>query len=100
MLGVIFIGCLLLPKLDVGGSSVPAFLRDILRSLFFCAMTVLHVRPRLTEYRFGYRFALRIPRSNAKEGDKMRQFAKQIESGNILKTKDFQAFRRPRNLVC
>jgi hypothetical protein len=52
------------------------------------------------DYRFGYRFARRIPRSNAKERDKMRQFANLAQSAKILKTKDFQAFRRARNLAC
>lgn len=47
-----------------------------------------------------YRFALRIPRPNASERDKMRQFANPVDPDKMLKTKDFQAFRKDTNLAC
>ena len=61
---------------------------------------VRQVGPRWTDYRFGYRFALRIPRLNARKRDRVRQFANRAESAKMLKTKDFQAFRRAETLAC
>ena len=49
---------------------------------------------------FCYRFVRRIPRLDAKERDMMRRLANPVESGKMLKTKGFQAFRRAQNLVC
>ena len=84
------------PAIAVGNG---AGSRPARRGLLPCAVRTRFIG-RGQHYRFSHRFARRIPRPNAKERDMMRQFAKTVTSGKMLKVKGFQAFRRAQNLAC